>query len=176
VRRFALVGALACLVASTVPAEAKNIGTEELRWSAPWPCAAACPWTTAAITGEAALTSSNGNTEACKLTPLTVADSWDDIGVTVPAKIGQYKPVQMTVTMAPTVDYELWICKVSGKGAMSFKARGKVQSGQCEAEGVGCPEKVTFNVKPGEGYILRAYHVADVAAAYGKYWYKGVRI
>lgn len=92
--------------------------------------------------------------------------TWSDVTVRIPARVAGLVPVGLSVSMKPTIDWDLFICKVV-KGRYTFvgnnlNAFGGTSGCTDPAGFFGCPENPKVGAKPGETFVLRAWNFSDV--------------
>jgi hypothetical protein len=150
------------------PSDAKTVGRSTVRWSVSTSCEPFCPATTSAVLGGFGGFRGDALQSACEKTPYMVpAGSWQDVRVKVPTKVQGLKPVKLSLSASPTVDWDVFACLVVNASTYRFVATGTdFRPANCSlsAGGLGfygCREHFLIPVKPGQTYVLRAYNRLD---------------
>lgn len=155
------LAALVVLVAGLgvpVPSEATHaMGYTEFELTGV-PCSALCP------SGE----------DRCALPPETVPGSWDEQIVAVPEAIEGVVPRLLTIAIAPVVDWDLVVCRLSQGDHYGFGSTQIDPLEPCSIDVIGCVEQIRMPVRPGDVLLIRAFNDTDPFPSPGSYFFQAL--
>ncbi|MEO7802935.1 MAG: carboxypeptidase-like regulatory domain-containing protein, partial [Actinomycetota bacterium] len=143
-------------------------GGGSLHFDPPNPCLVQCPyWAPDRTTPQK-------NEDACAPSPASNEGSWQDELIQVPSTINGKVPFALGFTMDPTVDHDVWFCRVEpdSQGRYFVEYSANSPTAVCDhGLPVGCTENLDVPVEAGKNYIIRVYNWSDPGPVDATYWY-----